>query len=146
MGQDIINIYTDGACLGNPGPGGWGVVISKGGKKKELWGGEGETTNNKMELTAAIRGLKALKRKPLKVRLHSDATYVVHGMTKWIKTWKAKNWGGTGKKAIKNRDLWEELDALAQQHEVEWVWVRGHSGVPGNERADALANRGIPRQ
>lgn len=142
--SDPVIIYTDGACRGNPGPGGWGAILSKGSRSKELHGGAADTTNNRMELTAAIEALKALK-KPLKVRLHSDSAYLVNGMRKWVKAWKAKNWkrGSSGRKRVENCALWQELDRLASVHDVEWVWVKAHAGDPGNERADMLANQGI---
>jgi ribonuclease HI len=139
---DPVLIYTDGACRGNPGPGGWGAVISKGRKVKELHGGERNTTNNRMELTAAIEALKALK-KPLQVRLHSDSTYVIKGAAEWLQDWKLKGWKGAGKKPIANQDLWQEIDRLISIHDIEWVWVKGHNGDLLNERADALANLGV---
>lgn len=139
-----IIIYTDGACLGNPGPGGWGATLSNGTRKKELWGGvPGPTTSSRMELTAAIKALQALKR-PLSVRLHSDSTYLVHGATKWRKDWKRRDWRKRSGKPVANADLWQEIDRLIDIHRIEWVWVKGHAGDPGNERADALANRAIP--
>jgi ribonuclease HI len=138
-----VDVFTDGACRGNPGPGGWGAILRAGGREKELWGGEDGTTNNRMELTAVIRALEALKR-PSRVRVYTDSQYVQKGISEWIHSWKRKGWKTADKKDVKNADLWRELDALAQQHEVEWHWVRGHSGHPENERADALANRGIP--
>jgi ribonuclease HI len=138
-----VDVFTDGACRGNPGPGGWGAILRAGGREKELWGGEDGTTNNRMELTAVIRALEALKR-PSRVRVYTDSQYVQKGISEWIHSWKRKGWKTADKKDVKNADLWRELDALAQQHEVEWHWVRGHAGHPENERADALANRGIP--
>ena len=137
-----VLIYTDGACKGNPGPGGWGVVLSRNGRSKELCGGEFYTTNNQMELTAAIKGLEALKM-PLPVRLMTDSQYVVDGMTKYLSDWKARGWRKADKKPVANAELWQRLDELAAGHQVEWVWVRGHSGEAGNERADQLANHGI---
>lgn len=137
-----MEVYTDGACRGNPGPGGWGVVLRFGGTEKTLYGGEAETTNNRMELTAAIRALEALKR-PCRVRLTTDSKYVKKGLTEWLPNWKRRGWKTAARKPVKNADLWCRLDAAAARHEVHWHWVRGHSGHPGNERADALANRGI---
>jgi len=138
----VVEIFTDGACRGNPGPGGWGVVLRYNGHEKELYGGERQTTNNRMELTAAIRGLEALKR-PCRVRLTTDSRYVQQGITEWLENWKRRQWKTAGRKPVKNADLWRRLDELARQHRVEWHWVRGHSGHPENERADELANRGI---
>ena len=140
--NEPVDIYTDGACKGNPGVGGWGVLLETSGKSKELFGGEAHTTNNRMELTAVIRALEALKRH-CTVRLHTDSKYVQQGITTWIHGWKKRNWRTVDKKPVKNEDLWKRLDELAQQHEVEWIWVRGHSGHNGNERADELANRGV---
>jgi ribonuclease HI len=137
-----IRIYTDGACRGNPGPGGWGALLVAGEREKELWGGEALTTNNRMELTAAIRGLEALKRH-CKVDLYTDSQYVRNGIREWLAQWKKRGWKTADKKPVKNQDLWERLDQLVTGHEIEWHWVRGHSGHDGNERADALANRGI---
>jgi ribonuclease HI len=137
-----IRIYTDGACRGNPGPGGWGALLVHGGTEKELWGGETLTTNNRMELTAAIRGLEALKRR-CKVDLYTDSQYVRNGIREWLPQWKKRDWKTADKKPVKNRDLWEQLDALVTGHDIEWHWVKGHSGHDGNERADQLANRGI---
>ncbi len=140
-----VIIYTDGACKGNPGPGGWGVLLRSGAVEKELWGGEAETTNNRMELTAVIEALKALKR-PCRVSLYLDSEYVRKGITEWMPGWKAKGWRTASRQPVKNVDLWQRLDALVQGsgHQIEWRWVRGHAGDPGNERADALANRGVP--
>ncbi len=140
-----VVIYTDGACKGNPGPGGWGVYLKSEGFEKELWGGERETTNNRMELTAVIEGLAALKR-PCRVSLYLDSQYVRQGITEWIHGWKRKGWVTAAKQPVKNADLWRKLDGLvhAGPHQIEWHWVRGHAGDPGNERADALANRGVP--
>jgi len=137
-----IEIHTDGACSGNPGPGGWGAVLAWNGHVKELSGGEALTTNNRMELTAAIRALESLKR-PSAVDLWTDSTYVRDGVTGWIRGWKKNGWKTAVKKPVKNGDLWRELDALCARHEVAWHWVRGHSGHPGNERADALAREGM---
>ena len=138
-------MYTDGACKGNPGPGGWGVLLRSGPHEKELWGGERETTNNRMELMAVIEGLRALKR-PCQVTLFLDSEYVRKGITEWIHGWKAKGWRTAGRQPVKNADLWQTLDALVHGgvHRIEWHWVKGHAGDPGNERADALANRGVP--
>lgn len=139
----FITIYTDGACSGNPGPGGWGVYLcSSNEKTKELCGGELQTTNNRMELTAAIKGLEALKRS-LAVELHSDSRYLIDGMTQYLASWKAKGWKKSDGKPVLNADLWKRLDELANLHQVTWVWVPGHSGNSGNEKADALANKGI---
>ena len=143
--KPAVDAFTDGACSGNPGPGGWGVVLRSNGHEKELFGGEAETTNQRMELTAAIEALKAL-RKPCRVTIHSDSRYVVQGMTEWIHNWKRKGWKNAGRQPVANRDLWEELDKLASQHEVRWQWVKGHAGHAGNERADELARKGIPRK
>jgi ribonuclease HI len=143
MSDGAVEIYTDGACRGNPGPGGWGVLLRFNDKEKELWGGEAGTTNNRMELMAAIRALEALKR-PSRVKLYTDSLYVMKGITTWIHDWKRRGWRTAEKKPVKNEDLWRELDALAARHEIEWHWVKGHNGHPENERADALANKGIP--
>ena len=139
-----VEIYTDGACSGNPGPGGWGSVLLYKGRRKELSGGEQETTNNRMELLAVVRALDALKR-PCKVTLHTDSTYVMKGMTEWLENWKKRGWKTTDKKPVKNVDLWQALEAAIEPHDVKWNWVRGHSGVPENERADELARQAIPR-
>jgi ribonuclease HI len=136
-----VNVYTDGACKGNPGVGGWGVLLQYGDKRRELCGGEAHTTNNRMELTAVIRALEALNRK-CRVRLHTDSKYVQQGITEWIHAWKKRGWKTTDKKPVKNEDLWRRLDDLAREHEIEWLWVRGHNGHDGNERADELANQG----
>ena len=138
----IVEIYTDGACRGNPGPGGWGVVLSFDGRRKELCGGATDTTNNRMELTAAIEALNALKGSQT-VILHTDSRYVMDGIQDWLPNWKARNWQTSGKKPVKNKDLWQALDQANERHSVTWKWVRGHTGNPGNEAADALANRGI---
>nr|WP_245965387.1 ribonuclease HI [Salinisphaera orenii] len=135
-------IYTDGACRGNPGPGGWGALLSCDGRTRELFGGERETTNNRMELTAAIEALSALKR-GCRVELHTDSTYVRQGIMSWLANWKRNGWKTAAKKPVKNADLWRALDAACERHEIEWHWVKGHSGNDGNEAADALANRGI---
>jgi len=137
----LIEIWTDGACSGNPGPGGWGVVLLWGDHRKELYGGESETTNNRMELMAAIEALNALK-KPSKVRLHTDSVYVKDGLTKWIHGWKRNGWKTASKKPVKNKDLWQELDEACKRHDIEWRWVKGHDGDEGNERADELARLG----
>lgn len=140
--MSIVEIYTDGACRGNPGPGGWGALLSIGEHEKELSGAETLTTNNRMELTAVIRALEALKR-PSEVRIFTDSEYVRRGITEWMKSWKARGWKTADRKPVKNQDLWERLDALAADHKIEWRWVKGHSGVPGNERVDQLANEAI---
>ena len=138
-----VEIYTDGACSGNPGPGGWGSLLLYNSHQKELSGGDRDTTNNRMELTAVIRSLNALKR-PCEVTIHTDSTYVMKGITEWIKSWKARNWKTAAKKPVKNVDLWKELEDALQPHKVQWRWVKGHSGVEGNERADELASNAIP--
>lgn len=137
-----IEIFTDGACKGNPGPGGWGVLLRLGEHQKTLFGGELNTTNNRMELTAAIRGLEALK-KPAKVLLTTDSEYVMKGIREWMPNWKKRGWKTASRQPVKNADLWQELDVLVNQHQVEWRWVKGHSGHPENDLADALANRGV---
>jgi ribonuclease HI len=137
-----VVIYTDGACKGNPGPGGWGAWLTSGGHEKELFGGAPSTTNNRMELTAVIEALASLKRTS-DVALYTDSEYVKNGITSWIHGWKARGWKTADKKPVKNVDLWQRLDALAALHHVQWRWVRGHAGDPGNERADALANKGV---
>lgn len=142
VNEDIVTIYADGGCRGNPGPGGWGVFLQAGGKTKELWGGEADTTNNRMELTAVIRALEALKR-PATIEVHTDSQYVQKGISEWIHNWKRNGWRTSDKKPVKNADLWQCLDELAKRHDIKWLWVKGHAGHPGNERADALANRGI---
>jgi len=138
----IVEIYADGACKGNPGPGGWGVLLRSGGREKEMFGGEAQTTNNRMELTAVIEGLLALKERS-SVRVYTDSQYVQKGISEWIHNWKRRGWLTADKKPVKNVDLWKRLDETAREHEVEWHWVKGHAGHPENERADALANRGI---
>lgn len=141
--SDHVIIHTDGACKGNPGPGGWGAVLQAGGgHEKELWGGEANTTNNRMELMAAIMALEALKR-PCKVELHTDSKYVMQGITEWMRGWKARGWLTADKKPVKNADLWQQLDAARLRHDVKWRWVKGHAGHELNERADQLANRGV---
>jgi ribonuclease HI len=137
-----IEIFTDGACRGNPGPGGWGAILRVGDREKELWGGERETTNNRMELTAVIAALGALRR-PVAAVVHTDSQYVLKGITEWIFGWKRNGWKTADKKPVKNADLWQQLDAARAPHRLEWVWVKGHAGHPENERADALANRAI---
>lgn len=141
-GEDAINIYTDGACSGNPGPGGWGALMVYKGTEKELFGGERLTTNNRMELMAAIQALEALKR-PSHVRLHTDSVYLRDGITKWIHNWKRNGWRTADKKPVKNDDLWKRLELAIETHEISWHWVKGHSGHDGNERADELARRGM---
>jgi ribonuclease HI len=142
MAVETVDIYTDGACSGNPGPGGWGVLLKMGSREKELWGGAKDTTNNRMEMTAAIEALKALKR-PCKVRLHTDSQYLKNGITSWIRNWKRNGWRTSDKKPVKNVDLWQALEAEIETHDIQWVWVKGHAGHDGNERADSLANRGM---
>lgn len=140
MDKKVV-IYTDGACSGNPGPGGWGVFLKYGKHEKELYGGEKETTNNRMEIKAAIEALKALK-KTTKAEIHTDSTYVKDGITKWIFNWKKNGWRTANKKPVKNAELWQELDELIKNHDIEWKWVKGHSGNDGNDRADSLAVKG----
>jgi ribonuclease HI len=142
--MNTIDIYTDGACKGNPGPGGWGVLLKSGGTEKELFGGEENTTNNRMEMMAVIQALEALKR-PCKVNLYLDSKYVLQGITEWIHGWKARGWRTASKEPVKNMELWQRLDAIVSTggHEIDWRWVKGHAGDPGNERADALANQGV---
>lgn len=140
--SEVVDIYTDGACRGNPGPGGWGAILRFNGTEKELYGGEALTTNNRMELLAAIRALEALKR-PCHVRLTTDSKYVQQGISEWLPNWKRRNWKTAARQPVKNVDLWQRLDALAVPHTIEWHWVKGHAGHPENERADRLANRAI---
>ena len=137
-------MYTDGACKGNPGPGGWGVLLTWGGTEKEMFGGELVTTNNRMEMMAVIEGLSALKQ-PCSITLYIDSQYVLKGMTEWLKGWKSRGWMTASKEPVKNVDLWQRLDPLVNTagHKIEWRWVKGHAGHPGNERADMLANRGV---
>jgi ribonuclease HI len=138
----VIEIYTDGACRGNPGPGGWGALLMSDKSEKELSGAEPSTTNNRMELTAVIRALEALKR-PVQARLYTDSEYVRRGITEWLPAWKSRGWRTADRKPVKNQDLWQRLDELSSRHEIEWRWVPGHAGVPGNERVDRLANEAI---
>jgi ribonuclease HI len=142
MTEEVAEIYADGACKGNPGPGGWGVLIRQGGRERELHGGARATTNNRMELTAVIRALEALKQ-PSRVEVYTDSEYVKNGITEWLAAWKRRGWKTADRKPVKNVDLWQALEAAAARHEVRWHWVRGHSGHAENERADALANRGV---
>ena len=142
MTKDLVEAFTDGACSGNPGPGGWGAILRFRGAEKELSGAEDHTTNNRMEMMAAIATLEALKR-PSRVNVHTDSTYLRDGITKWIHSWKAKGWKTADKKPVKNVDLWQRLEAAAAPHQVEWRWVRGHDGHPENERADALARQAL---
>ena len=141
---ELIDIYTDGACSGNPGPGGWGALLRLGDVEKEFCGGEADTTNNRMEVTAAIRALQALKR-PVRARLHTDSIYLRDGITKWIHKWKSNGWKTAARKPVKNVDLWQELEAALEPHEIEWHWVKGHAGHPDNERADELARQGLEK-
>ncbi|TLY71665.1 MAG: ribonuclease HI [Gammaproteobacteria bacterium] len=138
----MIEIYTDGACRGNPGPGGWAALLQTGEREKELHGAEPLTTNNRMELTAVIRALEALKR-PVRARVYTDSQYVRRGITEWLPEWKSRGWRTVARKPVKNQDLWERLDGLAARHDIQWHWVPGHAGVPGNERVDRLANAAI---
>jgi ribonuclease HI len=138
----VIEIYTDGACRGNPGPGGWAALLKSGTHERELSGAEALTTNNRMELTAALRALQALKR-PVQARLHTDSEYVRRGISEWLPRWKARGWRTADRKPVKNQDLWEQLEQLAARHQIEWLWVPGHAGVAGNERVDQLANEAI---
>ena len=140
--MSLVEIYTDGACRGNPGPGGWGVLLTSGEHVKELAGADPLTTNNRMELTAVIRALEALKG-PSRLRIFTDSEYVRRGITEWVGSWKARGWKTADRKPVKNQDLWERLDTLAAGHQIEWCWVKGHAGIPGNERVDRLANEAI---
>jgi len=143
--ESRVEIFTDGACSGNPGPGGWGAILRYNGVEKELSGGEPQTTNNRMEMLAAIAALEALQR-PSHVHLHTDSTYLKDGITKWIHAWKARGWRTADKKPVKNIDLWQRLETALASHDVHWTWVRGHTGHPENERADELARAAIPRR
>ena len=140
-----VEMYTDGACSGNPGPGGWGAILILGSKRRELSGGELDTTNNRMEMMAVIKGIEALKRS-CRVRIHTDSTYVMNGMTRWLDNWKKRGWKTAAKKPVKNVDLWQRLDEVLNGHQVYWRWVKGHSGVTENERADELARMAVPGQ
>ncbi|MEM7650544.1 MAG: ribonuclease HI [Pseudomonadota bacterium] len=140
----VVEIYTDGACSGNPGPGGWGVLMRYGDAEKEMNGGEEETTNNRMEMMAVIKALEAIKGAP-KIELYTDSKYVMDGINQWLEGWKAKGWKTAAKKPVKNQDLWQQIDALVGAHDVTFHWVKGHAGDPGNERADSLAVAGIPK-
>lgn len=140
--EDVVDIFADGACKGNPGAGGWGALLRCGANSREIYGGQANTTNNRMELTAVIRALEALKRAS-RVRVHTDSQYVQKGISVWIHDWKKRGWKTSDKKPVKNAELWRELDELAAQHQIDWIWVKGHAGHPGNERADALANLGV---
>ena len=142
ISNDTVDIFSDGACKGNPGPGGWGAVLRFGDQEKEIFGGESQTTNNRMEMTAVIEALGQLKRTS-KVRVYTDSQYVQKGFSEWLPGWKARRWRTAANQPVKNVDLWQRLDALAAQHDIQWLWVKGHAGHPENERADALANRGI---
>jgi ribonuclease HI len=139
----VVEIYTDGACRGNPGPGGWAALLSCDGREKEISGAEAHTTNNRMELLAVIRALEALKKPQVRVKVYTDSQYVRKGITEWLASWKSRGWRTASKKPVMNQDLWEQLDALAAPHTIEWHWVPGHAGVPGNERVDRLANQAI---
>jgi len=140
--ENVVVVYTDGACRGNPGPGGWGVSLKYNGQHKELFGAESETTNNRMELMAAIVALESLKR-PCKVCIHTDSKYVLQGVTSWMSDWKKRGWKTAARKPVKNIELWKRLDAATNSHQIEWIWVKGHSGDEGNEAVDALANKAI---
>ncbi|HEY8069623.1 MAG TPA: ribonuclease HI [Burkholderiales bacterium] len=142
MTEKVVEIYADGACKGNPGPGGWGVLLRAGGRDREMCGGEAQTTNNRMELMAVIEGLLSLEERS-QVRVYTDSQYVQKGISEWIHGWKRRGWLTADKKPVKNVDLWKRLDEISRGHDVEWHWVKGHAGHPGNERADALANKGI---
>ncbi len=139
-----VDLFTDGACSGNPGPGGWGAILRYNGHEKEISGGEAQTTNNRMELTAVIEGLGLLK-EPCTVTIHTDSKYVMEGVTKYLDSWKKRGWKTANKKQVKNIDLWEKLDVLLPQHKIDWIWVKGHAGHVENERADVLARAGIPQ-
>ena len=145
MAEGMVDMYADGACKGNPGPGGWGVLLREGGHEKEMCGGEAQTTNNRMELTAVIEGLLSLARHST-VRVYTDSQYVQKGISEWIHGWKRRGWLTADRKPVKNEDLWRRLDEVARMHDVTWHWVKGHAGHPENERADALANKGIPQE
>jgi len=138
----VVTIYTDGACRGNPGPGGWGAALEYDGNERHLYGGELDTTNNRMELTAVIKALEALKFN-CQIEIYTDSKYVLQGITEWLANWKKRNWLTANKKPVQNVDLWQELDALVAEHDINWHWVKGHSGHPGNDLADQLANKGI---
>ena len=142
LSEEKVELYTDGACSGNPGPGGWGVILRMGGHEKELFGGDSATTNNRMELMAVIEGLRALKR-PVQAEIYTDSQYVMKGMNEWIKGWKARGWKTASRKPVKNVDLWQALDSECARHDLKWHWVKGHNGHIENERADALARRGV---
>lgn len=142
MSEPPIDIYTDGACSGNPGPGGWGALLRSGSNEKELFGGQPDTTNNRMELTAVIEALRALKR-PVAARVHTDSQYVQKGITEWLASWKRRGWKTADRKPVKNEDLWRQLEAESLRHQLEWHWVKGHAGHAENERADALARQGV---
>ncbi len=144
-GAEVVQVYADGACKGNPGPGGWGAILMEGGNEKELFGGSPQTTNNRMELTAVIRALEALKH-PSTVEVYTDSQYVQKGISEWLPDWKRRGWRTADKKPVKNVDLWQELEQVAGKHRVSWHWVKGHAGHPENERADELANRGVEEQ
>ncbi len=142
MTNEIVEIYTDGACKGNPGVGGWGALLRTKGKEREMYGGEAHTTNNRMELMGAIAALEILSR-PCHIRLHTDSKYVQQGISEWVHGWKQRGWKTASKQPVKNEDLWRRLDAAVARHKIEWIWVKGHAGHPENERADVLANRGV---
>ena len=144
MPEKVIEIYTDGACSGNPGPGGWGALLLCGSHKKEMFGGEEDSTNNRMEMMAVIKALETLKQRS-KVIIYTDSKYVLQGATEWMKGWKAKGWKNASKQPVKNKALWQKIDSLLPEHDIEFIWVKGHSGNAGNERADELARRGIPK-
>lgn len=144
MNKEVVEIHTDGACKGNPGPGGWGAWLRYGDHETELFGGEPLTTNNRMEIMAVIKALEALKRS-CKVKIYTDSVYVQKGMTEWIHNWKLRGWKTSDKKPVKNDDLWKQLDTAVQRHDIEWIWVKGHAGHVGNERADDLANQGVAK-